>query len=245
MKVRKNLLKKVIIIACIILILTIVASIILKYHIEGETNMPFKLSKVMLISTAEGVQKEESTYKWDSNIYQINDIYIEISKNKNYNKTEIIDKIIINNIVVEKEPLKGNIKIYRTSEIERNVYKNKEKYLIQDSIEYVGAEKTSNENATIANQGGLITLKIVNEDLGNYQSNEEVEMKYDGTILNKININPEEIKAKIKFDLTIVLKSEKSYKGEIEIEIPHGDIMQQGVAYFEKIDFKDVVFKRQ
>lgn len=245
MKLRKNLLKKIIIVACIILILTIVASIILKYHIEGETNMPFRLSKVMLISTAEGIQKGDSTYKWDSNIYQINDIYLEISKNKNYNKTEIIDKVIINNIVVEKEPLKGNIKVYRTSEIERSVYKDKEKYLIKDSIEYIGTEKTSNENMTIANQGGLIALKIVNEDLGNYQSNEEEEMKYDGTILNKIDVTSEQINAKIKLDLTIVLKSEKSYKGEIEIEIPHGDIVQQGISYFEKIDCKDIVFKRE
>lgn len=245
MNLRKKLFKKVIIVICIVLILMAVATIILKYHVEGETNMPFKLSKIMMISTAEGMQKEESEYRWDADIFQINDVYIEISKNKNYDKTEVIDKVIIDDIQIIKEPLRGNVKIYRTSEIERNVYKNKEKYLLQDTIEYTGAEKTSNENTSIANQGGLITLKIVNEELGNYQSNEEEEIKYDGTILNKINVTAEEIKTKIRFNLTIQLKSEKSYKGEIEIELPYGDITKEGISYWEKTDFKDVVFKRQ
>lgn len=245
MRIEKKLLKKVVIIICIILILMVVATIILKYHIEGETNMPFRLSKIMMISTAEGMQKEDSQYKWDSNIFQINDIYIEISKNRNYNKTEIIDKIIIDEIQIENKPSKGNIKIYRTSEIERSVYKNKDKYLVQNSVEYIGSEKTSNENMNIANQGGLITLKVVNEDLGNYQSNEEEEMKYDGTILNKINVTSEEIKTKMKFSITIQLKSGKSYKGEVELELPYGDIAKEGISYYEKTDFKDVIFKRQ
>lgn len=245
MRIEKKLLKKVVIIICIILILMVVATIILKYHIEGETNMPFRLSKIMMISTAEGMQKEDSQYKWDSNIFQINDIYIEISKNRNYNKTEIIDKIIIDEIQIENKPSKGNIKIYRTSEIERNVYKNKDKYLVQNSVEYIGSEKTSNENMSIANQGGLITLKVVNEDLGNYQSNEEEEMKYDGMILNKINVTSEEIKTKMKFSITIQLKSGKSYKGEVELELPYGDIAKEGISYYEKTDFKDVIFKRQ
>ena len=94
-KINKNM-QKIIRMATImfiaILILIIVVLLILKYQVEGEKNMPFELSKIMVISTAEGISKEENQTSWNLNIVQNNDIYIEISKNKNYKETEIIDK---------------------------------------------------------------------------------------------------------------------------------------------------------
>ncbi len=38
--------------------------IILKYNVEGETNMPFKLGKVMIVSSSEGVDKDPGENKW-------------------------------------------------------------------------------------------------------------------------------------------------------------------------------------
>lgn len=32
----------------------------IKYEVEGETNMPFKLSKVIVVGTVEGVENGES-----------------------------------------------------------------------------------------------------------------------------------------------------------------------------------------
>ena len=144
MRIDKKIIKKVILIFFLILILAIICIVILKYNTEGETNMPFKISKIMLVSTAEGIDKN-TEYKWDLDILQVNDIYIEIEKNKNYYETEIIDKIVIDNIIVEKEPEKGQINLYKTSEQKRDVYNDKEKYLINNSIEYIGTEKTDNE----------------------------------------------------------------------------------------------------
>ena len=42
--------------------------------------MPFKLSKITVISTAEGEEKtgEEQTNKWDLTVNQNNDIYFRI-----------------------------------------------------------------------------------------------------------------------------------------------------------------------
>lgn len=245
MKFDKGKLKFVILIFFIIIILAVVFTIILKYNTEGETNMPFRISKIMVISTAEGIDKE-SEYKWDLDLQQVNDIYIEIEKNKNYSKTEIIDKIIINNIKIEKNSERGEINLYKTSEEKRDVYKEKEKYLINDSIEFIGDEKTNNETLTIANQGGVIALKCVNESLGNYKSNEGEEIKHDGTILKNVGINDiEEIKMKLTFDVTIQLKSEITYKGTVSIELPTGNILQEGVSYTERTDLKDIIFKRQ
>ena len=95
----------------LILIFAIVGIIILKYHVEGEQNMPFKLSQILVVSSAEGIQGEESKYNWDVDLYQTNDICLNIKKNKNYKTTEAIKSIEIANISIER-PKIGNIKIY-------------------------------------------------------------------------------------------------------------------------------------
>ena len=62
----KRAIKASISIAMLIVILTIVVIVIIKYNVEGEKNMPFKLSKITIISTAEGLEPEENdqNIKW-------------------------------------------------------------------------------------------------------------------------------------------------------------------------------------
>lgn len=241
---RKKSIKISILILGIFIIAAIVISIIIKYQVEGETNMPFKLSKIAIISSASGEQKENTQNKWELQLMQNNDIYINITKNKNYSQTEIIDKIVLDNFSINEQPQKGTIKVYRPNNVENGVYTNSEEYLVNDKLEYIGSEKSNIKNLEIANQGGLILLRYVNEGLGEYISNEDVEIKHDGTLLQKIGINSEELKYKISFDISIVLKSEKTYKANIELEMPVGDITTAGTSSYEKTDFKDVVFKR-
>ena len=60
---KSRLIKKFIAIFVIAIIAITVISIILKYQVEGETNMPFEISKIMVISTAGGIEEEEDTRK--------------------------------------------------------------------------------------------------------------------------------------------------------------------------------------
>lgn len=101
---KSNFIKKNIALFVIVLILIIVVSIIIKYYVEGETNMPFNISKIMIISSAVGEQKEKTNFKWDLDITQNNDVYIDIIKSKNYKSSEIIDKIIIDNFQIDEQP---------------------------------------------------------------------------------------------------------------------------------------------
>lgn len=240
---KKQIITSIFVLA-IFIIAAIIASIIIKYQVEGETNMPFKISKIAVVSSASGVQKENTKNKWELELVQNNDIYINIVKNKNYSKTEIIDKIILDNFYINQQPQKGNLKLYRPNNTENGVYTNAEEYLINNKLEYIGNEKSNIKNLQIANQGGIIFLRYVNENLGKYISNEDIEIKHDGTLLQKIGIKNEELKCKISFDLSIVLTSEKTYKANIELEIPVGNIINEGTSSYEKTDFKDIVFKR-
>ena len=80
-----NFIKKNIALFVAVIILITVISIIIKYYVEGEKNMPFNISRVMVISSANGTQKEKSKTKWDVELDQNNDIYINIVNNKYYN----------------------------------------------------------------------------------------------------------------------------------------------------------------
>lgn len=222
----KNFIKKYIAIFVIAVIAITVISIIVKYNVEGETNPPFQISKIMVISTLGANEKENSYSKWNLELEQINDIYIDIAKNKNYSKEEIIDKVIINDLKIEKAPTKGEINIYRLNN-ENGIFNNEEEYKIENELIYTGEETKDLENMQIANQGGLIQLRYVNDKIGEYISNEETEIKYDGTLLKKAGIANEEIKFTISFDISIELKSERKYKTNIELEMPIGNLVRR------------------
>ena len=54
----KKAVKRSITLFIIVLILAIVGLVILRYNVEGEQNMPFNLSELTVISSAEGIKKE-------------------------------------------------------------------------------------------------------------------------------------------------------------------------------------------
>ena len=185
-----------------VLIIVVIGLLILKYDVEGEKNMPFKLSSIIVISGAEGYQdKENPDYKWDVEIYQNNDIYLNIEKNKNYKETELIKSIQIENIKVNKIPEIGTFKFYRTSSQE-NVFTYKEEYEIKDKLEYTGDLNTDLNNLKISNQGGTIILRAVNKTGQKYKSNEK-QLEHNGKLLEKVNTSYNQVKAIVEFDLVI------------------------------------------
>lgn len=183
--------------------------------------------------------------KWNLELVQNNDIYIDITRNKNYMQTEIIDKIVLDDFMIRDRPSKGTLHAYRPNDKENGIFVNKEEYRITDKLEYIGSGKTNIKDLEISNQGGLILLRYVNEGLGNYTSNEDGEIKHDGTLLGKVGIKNEELKYRISFNISIILKSKKTYKANITLEMPIGDITKEGTSNYTKTDFSDIVFKRQ
>lgn len=226
----------------IFLIVTIICLLMLKYAVEGENNMPFELSQMVVVSTAEGLDVEgEKT--WNFNLVQSNDIYIHITKNKSYKETQIIKNITIDNFLINNEPSKGEIIVYRPSEDENKTYEYTEDYIVKESLVYRGEEATSLKELTIANQGGVIAFRYAIQDLGSYSSEDE-EIKHDGTILSKAGIDYEEIKCNVSFDITIELVEGTKFTGTVTLDLPVGNVLTAGTSNYEKTDFSDVIFKR-
>ena len=230
------------IIVIIVVILFIVGILVLRYYVEGETNLPFELTKITVISNAEGID-EQSENKWDFTINQNNDIYLYIEKNENYGKTEVIDNITLTNFRIEKNSEIGEQKIYKPDSNAENVtFQNIQENEVQEII-YTGDLETDIKASKISNQGGLIVLRFANNNIGRYQSNEEEEINHN-ELLKKIGINEYDLKTKITFDLAINLKSGKTFFSTVSLELPVEGIVENGVTSREITDLDDIIFKR-
>lgn len=231
-----------VILGIIVLILIIAGIIMLRYQVEGETNLPFELSKMIVVSTAESNELEAvADTKWNFSVNQYNDIYLEIQKNDEYTKNTNIKNITFENFVIEKNSGAENIKLYRANS-EGKVVED-EAHLVGSSLTYKGEKETNLDELKISNQGSIILLRSVNQNVCEVRSNDE-EIIHDGTLLAKGNANSEDLNYKLSFDVVIETSRDIKYKGTISIELPTGDVQTQGKTQLEKTDFSDVIFKR-
>ena len=244
-KLKNFMNKKYFHISMLIVILTIIVFsaglLILKYNVEGETNMPFNLTKISVISSVEGIDKDSGENKWAFDIYQNNDIYIYIDKNEKYKQTEAIKTILINNFKYEGKNI-GNINIYKPDTEEENVvfkYKEENK---TSNLEYVGEMVNDIKTMQISNQGGITAFRCSNDKVAEYISNEETIVHNE--LLKKANISNEQIKFNLKFDLTIILENGKEYKTTISLDLPVEDVVNSGTTSKEYVDMEQFIFKR-
>lgn len=255
-------------IGIIIIIIIMALIIMINYSIEGEKKLPYKLSKITIISTAEGVenvknsenenvedsQNEENNRAWELNVIQLNDIYISIDKTEFAEEGELLTGVRIENIKITKTPKIGGIKVYMPNSLEGRIYNYTDDYLVQSSLQYTGASHSNSRNLEVGNQGGLVLISFVNNEIGRFVSEEnDVEIKHDGTLISKINqlgnglentvISEEDLKFSVSFDLVLQIDN-KEYAGNVKLDLPCGELIENGKATIEITDFSDVVFKR-
>lgn len=229
------------IIIIITVILFVVGMLVLRYNVEGEKNMPFELSKITIISSQEGIDDGQTDTRWSFDVHQANDIYLYIEKNNEYDKTEIIKSININNFQIETEN-KDNVKIYKPDTEEENVlFKYKDENIVEN-IEYLGDVESDLKNLKISNQGGIIAFRCSNNYVTKYKSDEE-EINHS-ELLKKAGVTEEKLKMNLSFNLNIILESGKEYQAEVKTELPTGNVIEEGNTSAEITDLTDIVFKR-
>ncbi len=225
----------------IVIILFVVAMLVLRYSVEGETNMPFELTKIIIISTQEGIDDGQTNTRWSYNIHQANDIYLYIDKNENYDETEIIQSVIIDNFQIEATNSE-NINFYKPDAEEEDVIFQYNDEDIVESLEYTGDVESDLKNLKISNQGGIIAFRCSNNNVAQYQSDEE-EINH-AELLKKAGVTEESLEINLTFNLTIVLEDGKEYQAEVKTELPVGNVVEEGSSSIEITDLEDVIFKR-
>ena len=241
---RKKIIYICILIAILILIFIFVAMNFLKYQVEGEKKLPFEITNMLIVSTADGIGKEDPNNRWNLSILQNNDIYIDI-KNKSYNgKNDSIKKIVLENFTITNGPQEGEPKIYHPVNDKDLIYLYKDENLVYDKIEYNVAPTNNIKKLEIARNGGIVSFSSCSYNVATYISNDENEIKYDATLLNKVGINEEEVKYEINFDIIVEMESSKKYKSSINLNLPLDNLLQKGTIKMEIKDFSNIVFKR-
>lgn len=227
----------------ILLIILVVALISLKYNVEGEGNPPFTLSKVSIISNVEGTDADDEQNKWNLEVNQNNDIYLYIKKNSDYKYTETISSVVLDNFKINQEPKVGKVKLFKPdANVDSVIFKDSSENEV-DKIEYTGDIDSSIKEMKISNQGGLVVFRYAIENIGNYTSNDDEQINHN-ELLKKLEINNEDIKFNISFDITINLDSKKSYKTSMNLDLPTGNVVDNGMQSDENTDLKDIIFKR-
>lgn len=239
---KKNLFKRCIFIAVIVMILTVVFSIMIKYDVEGEKELPFSISKILLVSTVNGNVVDDPENIWNIDISQINDIYMYINKTADGDQT--IREIKIENFVLNKSPQKGKLKILRPTGELSNLYTYSEQNYLESSITYQGGVIDDLKSLEIANNGGILSFRCALENVGKYVSNENEEIIYDGNLLKNLGVSVEELFFNLSFDVIITTSDNISYKGTLNLDMPINTIIEEGSSNKEITDFSDVVFKR-
>lgn len=238
----KKIIHVIIIIVIIFAIICVAGVLALRYQVEGESNLPFEITKISIIESVEGIEKTEHEEKWNFDVNQNNDIYIYIEKNSGYGKTEIIDEITLDNIVINKTNQKGETKIYKPVEDEKTMFKNLEENEITE-ITYKGELESNIKGQKISNQGGIVAFRYAINNISEFISNENEEIDYS-QFLKLTNINQEDLQTKLTFNIIIKLTTGRKYQAAIELEIPTDEIIEKGTVGIEKTDLNDIIFKR-
>ncbi len=240
----KQMIKFCIAVVIFAIIILLVVTTMIRYEVEGDKNMPFNLSKIIIVSTAEGTETKGKK-KWNFDIFQNNDVYIYIDKNENYSGEEkTIKSVKIENINITKAPTKGEVKAYMPNSVEGRIFSYEEEYLVDGKLEYKGASESNSKTLEIGSNGGNLIIRFSNTGLGEYNSDSDKEIIHDGTLLKKIEVSSEEINFDVSFDLVITVDN-CSYRANMLLQLPCGDITEEGTCSMEKTDFSDLVFKRE
>ena len=240
---KKRIIHIYVIIFILVIIALITVTLMFKYHIEGEQNLPFKLKKINVISTAESDLTRYEEGSWHASILQKNDIYFVIEKNSKYKKEEAIKRISFENFKVAKSNEEMIVNAYKpTTSV--GTYDYSDEYKIESSLELLGGMDTNMETLQINNQGGTIGFSVVADNIAEYVFKEKEKLPIDGRLLTKAGIEKENINFTISFDLIIETESNHRFKSNIIFDLPTGNILEEGVGTLEDTEMKDVIFKR-
>lgn len=240
---KEKIFKKCLFAAFLVILFTIVISIMLKYDVEGEKELPFSIDKILIISTVDGTLNEDTENVWNIEITQVNDLYMYIDKTIEDDE-QTIKEIKIENFVVNKNPSKGKLKVLRPTGEIANLYTHSHQDYLNDKIIYTGGVIDDLKSLEISNNGGILGFRVAVEELGNYISNEDEEITYDGKLLSNLGVTVPEISFNISFDIIITTSENISFKGTINLNMPIDTVIEEGSSSKEITDFSNVVFKR-
>lgn len=241
---KRRIIKKYIFISFLIIAIIISMLLMVKYNVEGEKNMPFKLSKIIIKSSVDA-KSIESENLWDLDLIQNNDIYIYINKNEHISSAEKIQNVKIEKMAIREKNKVGTVKAFLpTSNNLKTLFSQSTENYFNKSIEYSASTSDNLEKQEICQDGGMIALRISNQEIGKYVANEGDEIVYNKSLLEKAGIEEKDLQFNIEMDIIIQTTDNNKYKGTLSLDMPVDTFENSGTVDKKITDFSNVIFKR-
>lgn len=217
----------------------------------------FSIKKIYLCSSASAIDssKEQRLDKLD--LYQYTDIavYINNFKDDGLTTENTIKELYIDNISLNLDYNIGNTSLVYTNMLKvgskqelSNMIKNN-KVKMQDKIYFKiinNNEQNNQENyeepTFYADCSNPITLKYINQLNREYSIGKGNSATFDGTILKKVGIKPEDLSVKINFRINIINNDDETYTKWINFELPLDDIEKGTSIKTKETDGKEYNF---
>jgi len=241
----KKMIHTYIVLIAILIVAVVVGLIMLRYSIQGERTMPFTINQMHIISTATtmaGSEQVDEYGQWHMDLIQKNEIYLYIAANPEYRRDEAISSVILDNFRIEKYNEAGQVQLYRQYDI--GVHNFAEEFLVEDRLEITGNVITDVRALEINNQGGVIGLGVIIRDIARYNLVQGERAQINGITLAEEGVTAEDIKVTIYFDITIEIVSGNRFRAQHRIELPVGNILENGLEHVIVEDLSGMVFRR-
>lgn len=206
--------------------------------IKNETPV-FSIQKIYLCSSASAIDSSQEQKLDKLDLYQYTDIAVYIN---NFKDDGLTTKNTIKELYIDNISMNLDYNIGKTSLVYTNMLKigskqelaniiNNNKNIMQDSIHFKiinNNEQNNQENyeepTFYADCSNPITLKYINQLNREYSISKGNSATFDGTILKKVGIKPEDISVKINFRINIVNNNNETYTKWINFKLPLDDI---------------------
>lgn len=192
-------------------------------------NNEFKINKIMLYSSASGINKNNKFQKsnWILDIYEYTDIAIFFDKPKTLTTNNTIKELTISNIKYNVSSPKYEPSLYYLDGNNFGIDTIVENFKIENTLEYTVLNFDNKDNSIMYNTpvffsdlSNPITLKFTNTLIKNYSIENTEKLIFDGTLLTKTPLKLENLDASISFDIEITNFLNEKYVSNINIKIP-------------------------
>ncbi len=198
--------------------------------VENNKNPIFSINNIIYFSSADSKYKTSSQTNFTiENLYTYTDIAIFINNNsEEYTMENTLKSLRIENIKFATTPKIGSFALY---------YKDLNKFANSEFIETNKIDSnldftiTSEDSADLStpvlynNCANPICLSLVNQNIKTDYTitDTSIPITYDGSLLNRCQINIDDISCALSFDIYIENNNNEKFKTNVYLDIPYTD----------------------
>ncbi len=207
--------------------------------ISKNENPVFSVEKIYLCNSVNAIDNTPEQKLEKLGLYQYTDIAVYLNNNK---ENGLTDSNTIKELYIDDIDIDLDYNIGKTSLVYTNLLKlgsreelsqmiTAEKNVQKDRIDF-NILSTNEENKVAdyeeptfyADCSNPISLKYINEISAEYSVEKNTSATFDGSILEKVGIKPEDIYARISFRINLVNNNDEYYSNCVNFKIPLNDI---------------------